>query len=76
MAKLNWEIIHECDDDQRNPTEWAAEIRNPKYGRFCWIDDMGGYFSISTSSNGGKELVRCKSFTSAKRWVARYLAKK
>ena len=38
--KLKCEVIHECDDENGNPTEWAAEVNHPKYGKFCWIDDM------------------------------------
>ena len=26
MRKLNWEIVHECDDEQGNPTQWAADV--------------------------------------------------
>ena len=77
--KLKWEVIHECDDENGNPTEWAAEINHPKYGQFCWIDDMSDNektrFSVFVD-NGTiemKELVRYKSLTSAKRWVARNL---
>lgn len=77
--KLKWEVIHECDDENGNPTEWAAEINHPKYGQFCWIDDMSDneetQFSVFVD-NGTiemKELMRCKSLTSAKRWVARNL---
>lgn len=41
MAKLNWEIIHECDDEDGKPTQWCAEINHPKYGKYCWINDIG-----------------------------------
>lgn len=44
MARLKWNIVHECDDDNGNPTQWAAEINHPDYGRFVWIDDEGGEF--------------------------------
>ena len=36
MARLKWNIVHECDDDNGNPTQWAAEINHPDYGRFVW----------------------------------------
>lgn len=71
MTKLNWEVVHECDDALGNPTEWAAVISHPRYGVFCWIDDMGDYFSVSIMGDlEEKELAKCKSLTSAKRWVS------
>ena len=78
MSKLNWKIIHECDDEYGNPTQWAAEINHPKYGKYCWIDDMYDYFTVTvnTGSFTETELARCKSLTSAKRWVATQLIKR
>ena len=38
MRKLNWEIVHECDDEQGNPTQWAADVTDSKGRRFFWID--------------------------------------
>ena len=70
MKKLNWLIVHECDDEEGNATQWAAEINNPKYGKYCWISNMGDYFSVEVDCEGFMELVRCKSLISAKRWVA------
>ena len=26
MRKLNWEIVHECDDEQGNPTQCVADV--------------------------------------------------
>ena len=84
--KLNWEIIHECDDDDGNPTQWALEINHPLHGKFCWISEtwtkQGHYFAVEVLTDGEigricfKELVQCKSLTSAKRWVSRYLIKR
>ena len=78
MAALKWKIVHDCDDEDGNPTQWSAEINHPKYGKFCWINDMDsgiptGYFNVEVQTDGFVELVRCKSFTSAKRWVASHL---
>lgn len=28
MAKLNWKIIHDCDEEDGTPTCWAAEINH------------------------------------------------
>lgn len=74
MAKLKWKIVHECDDEDGNPTQWSTEINHPKYGKFCWINDMGngiatGYFNVEVKRDGFIELARCKSLASAKRWV-------
>lgn len=74
MAKLKWKIVHECDDEDGNPTQWATEINHPKYGKFCWINDMGygiatGYFNVEVERDGFIELARCKSLAAAKRWV-------
>lgn len=73
--KLQWEIIHECDDEEGNPAQWCAEINHPKYGKYCWINDMTDHFTVEVNYGGFMELVRCKSLTSAKRWVATYLLK-
>lgn len=71
MAKLNWIIVYdECEDDDENPSQWAAEINHPKYGKYCWINDMGDYFNVEVDYSGNfRELAQCKSLASAKRWV-------
>ena len=33
MSKLNWNIVHKCDDEDGNPTQWSSEINHPKYGK-------------------------------------------
>lgn len=76
--KLTWEIIHECDDDDGNPTQWCAEINHPKYGKYCWINNIGSEvdgkdFSVEVDYGDFVELVKCKSLASAKRWVTMYL---
>lgn len=75
MSKLKWEIIHECDDEDGNPTQWASEINHPIYGRYCWISNNGKYFSVEVNYGRFQELVKCKSFTSAKRWVTIHLTR-
>lgn len=30
-----WEVVHECDDENGNPTQWASEINHPRYGKYC-----------------------------------------
>ena len=69
MIKNQWKIVHECDDDNGNPTQWSLEINHHKYGKYCWITDMENYFSVEVDYSGFIELKQCKSLTSAKRWV-------
>ena len=79
MSKLNWNIVHECDDEDGNPNQWYSEINHPKYGKYCWISDMGDYFGVEVDYGGFTEfteLVECKSLISAKRWVATQLKKR
>lgn len=76
MRKLNWEIVHECDDEQGNPTQWAADVTDSKGRRFFWIDIYSdGYFYVIDSRKVFSEVSKCKSLTSAKRSAAMYLAK-
>ena len=35
---LEWEIVHDSDDDDGNPTVWAAEVNSDKYGKYIWIE--------------------------------------
>ncbi len=40
MSKLTWNIVHECDDEEGNPVQWATEINHPKYGKISakrWV---------------------------------------
>lgn len=75
MAKLNWKVIHECDEEDGTPTCWAAEINHQLHGNWCWITNKGSYFAVEVKNYNGKfiELVRCKSPVSAKRWVSTHL---
>lgn len=68
--KIKWNVIHECDDETGNPTQWCAEINHPKYGKYCWISDIGSGFNVEVNYDGFIELVQCKSLVSAKRWVS------
>ena len=73
MSKLTWNIVHECDDEEGNPVQRATEINHPKYGKYCWINDMGDYFGVEVDYGGFTELFKCKSLISAKRWVTTHL---
>ena len=75
-SKLNWKIIHECDDEDGNPAQWVTEINHTKYGKYCWINDMGDYFGVEVDCEGFIELAKCKSLPSAKRWVTTQLTKR
>lgn len=71
---LKWEVVHECDIDE-TPTQWVSEISHSRYGKYCWISDCDEYFSVEVDCEGFKELAKCKSLASAKRWVAQFLRK-
>lgn len=75
MTKLNWEVIHECDDENGNPTVWSAEINHSLYGKYCWITDMSKHFSVEVDCDTFEELAKCKTLASAKRWVSLHLMK-
>ena len=64
-----WKIIHEADTDDGTPTQWCLEINHYKYGKYCWINDMGDYFGVEVVYGDFIELKKCKSLKSAKRWV-------
>lgn len=70
-----WEVVHDCDDENGNPTQWASEINHPRYGKYCWISNTGEYFSVEVDYGEFKELAKCKSLASAKRWVSTQLIK-
>ncbi|RKJ18713.1 DUF3849 domain-containing protein [bacterium D16-50] len=64
-GELVWNIVHEMDDDNGQPTEWSAKLPN---GEFLWIDkETEGYalydtyntdaspVSVSETLDGAKE---------------------
>ena len=71
MCRLkNWEIVEESNDDNGNPTVWANTIENDRYGKYCWITfDWNNYVVEVSSLSQFIVLARCKSLSSAKRWV-------
>lgn len=76
MRKLNWEIIHEYNDEQGNPTQWEADVTDSKGKKFlCISHDLDGYFYVTDLRKVFNDVAKCKSLTSAKRSAARYLAK-
>ena len=69
VMKNQWVIIHECDTDDEKSTQWCLEINHYKYGKYCWINDMGDYFGVEVEFGDFVELKQCKTLASAKRWV-------
>lgn len=75
MSK-KWNVIHDCDGENGEPTVWSLEIIHPVHGKYCWISNMGDYFAVEVDDCGEiTELAKCKSLTSAKRWVSMRLVK-
>lgn len=74
--RKQWEIVHECDDDEENPTCWVLEINHEKHGKYVWISlNYTGEYDVEvtmyydTLLDDMKTLISCKSLASAKRWV-------
>lgn len=72
---LKWKVIHECDDENGNPTQWATEINHLRYGKYCWISYTGDYFSVEVNCDGFVELAKCHSLAGAKLWIFRLVRK-
>ena len=70
--EIKWEIIHECDDEEGNPTCWALEINHSLYGKYVWISkyDDRDYIVEVIPRKETNELIHCKSLASAKRWIS------
>lgn len=75
--KFNWQPILEMDLDDGTHTGYAAEDRE---GRDIWLtqisDDTWDVEVKARSAYGTSTFVtlaNCKTLTSAKRWVSRYL---
>lgn len=70
----DWKVVEECNDNDNNPTVWANTINSERYGKYCWITFDGKNYLVEVSSAGDFiTLVKCRSLSSAKRWVTRYL---
>lgn len=35
---MKWNIVHECDNDNGEPTQWACKLTED--GQFVWIDKI------------------------------------
>ena len=79
--KRKWEIIHDCDTDNGNPTCWALRIDHEKYGKYVWISAVLDYDEETITQYNVEvipfrdtiTLCECKSLASAKRWVTMHL---
>ena len=68
---LEWEIIHDSDDESGNPTLWSARIDSDRYGKFIWIEksDIGYDVVCRSGSDNWYVLDSFKSLGRAKRYV-------
>ena len=64
--KNKWEIVHDCDDDQGNPTTYSLKTSDGKYYWICKAEfntfDVIDHDACTILKN-------CKNLSSAKRWV-------
>ena len=68
--KIKWEIVHDCDTEEGEPTCWSSEINHSEYGKYVWITENDNRYSVEVDYGEITELVNCKSLASAKRWVS------
>lgn len=68
LNTISWNVIHECDDGNGNPTSWAGHMRN---GKIIWIDKISDHeYGITDNGNRTDDYMKiCRSLTSSKRWV-------
>lgn len=65
--RLDWEIIHEADDENGNPTEWSAKISE---GKFVWIDKTDNGYSVYNTPDTSLEPIESFSLLpDAMDWV-------
>ena len=61
---IQWRIIHECDCDNGDPTQWACKLKD---GQFVWIDKIGECaYGIINKASGNDYLYIAGSLQSAK----------
>lgn len=71
---MKWRIIHECDCDNGDPTQWAYKLVED--GQFVWIDKISECaYGITNKASGYDYLYIAGSLQSAKRWVSKNLIK-
>lgn len=67
---IEYEIVHECDQEDGTPTCWATKYGN----QFWWIEIRpDGYYMCVTTIYGEQSDIRpCKSFGEAERWISKH----
>ena len=71
---MKWNIVHDCDNDNGEPTQWACKLTED--GQFVWIDKIGECaYGITNKASGDDYLYVACSLQGAKRWVNRNLIK-
>lgn len=66
-----WDIVHEADDENGEPTCWVADIGEKNRQKRVWITKQpDGTFAIEIKKDDQfEQLVLCDSVKSAKRWA-------
>lgn len=71
MKELKWNPVIEDEDDEENPTVWAAEIDNELYGKYCWITFDGSDYNVEVIFGTDTHTLKSyKSFVGARRFAA------
>jgi hypothetical protein len=65
--KNKWEVLHDCDDDNGNPTSYSLKVGENKY---YWLDlHYDGMVDV-IDCDCHTVLMTCRNLVSAKRWVS------
>lgn len=74
IENLTWDIVHESDDENGNPSLWATEIDNKDYGRFAWIvkysDNTYSVEVENKQKNGYDKLFESNTLYKAQNWAS------
>lgn len=70
---IEWEVVHECDEEDGNPTQWVAEIHSKRYGKYAWIDLLPNGDYLISASRQDKIKVIARHLPKAKAWVSSYM---
>ncbi|WP_443713183.1 hypothetical protein [Ruminococcus sp.] len=65
--KNKWEVLHDCDDDNGNPTTYFLKVGENMFYWLVLVDN--GMFDV-IDCDCYTVLMTCKNLASAKRWVA------
>ena len=53
--EMKWNIVHDCDNDNGEPTQWACKLTED--GQFVWIDKIGECaYGITNKASGNDYL--------------------